>query len=298
MKKLNWAFSIAIALSGVLAHAESDRPLGIQDDSVKLVELPNQPSRLVFGDGREATLMVSKDTIAQVNVPFKITENNCAPSARAPRCTYTMNLARSFANYLWTKNPDASRLGQPLIVSYGGDQNQPVNPQDIITTNYTKFASPNTPNSLTADTITCDQMDWLPQGQQREQNVTMKLWSGEVMTANSESDMNENQAFFTYGDLTWQRQGNKLTLKNIKQLNTIVLFPALTDTSMIIMDDRGQECQISSAGSLKALNGVGSSPSTELVDIAPPSLRIRQTPNLKFSLDYPLNQVNGGKYIK
>lgn len=298
MQKLNWAFSIAIALSGVLAHAESDRPLSIQDDSVKLVELPNQPSRLVFGDGREATLMVSKETVAQVNVPFKITENNCAPSARAPLCTYTMNLSRSFANFLWTKNPDASRLGQPLKVNYGGDQDLTVGSQEVTTTNYAKFARPNAPNSLMADTITCDQMDWLPQGQQDQQNVIMKLWSGEVMTANSESDMNENQAFFTYGDLTWQRRGNKLTLKNIKQLNTIILFPALTDTSMIIMDDRGQECQISSAGSLKSLNGVGSSPSTELVDIAPPSLRMRQMPNIKFTLDYPLSQVNGGKNIK
>ncbi|QLY23885.1 hypothetical protein [Bdellovibrio sp. KM01] len=298
MKKLNWAFSIAIALSGVLAHAESDRPLGIQDDSVKLVELPNQPSRLIFGDGREATLMVSKEAVGQYNLPFKITENDCAPSAKAPRCTYTMNMGRAVANFLWTKNPDASRLGQPLKLVYSENQQTNIGPEDVVSTAYSKIARPNVPNSLPADTITCDQMDWLPQGQQNSQNVVMKLWSGEFMTQNSESDMNENQAFFTYGDLSWQRQGNKLILKNIKQLSTIILFPAMTDTSMIVMDDRGQECQISSAGSLTALQGAAKLPANEITEVAPSYLRVKMIPNFKFSLGYPLSLPDGGKILK
>ncbi len=298
MQKLNWVFSVAIALAGVLAHAESDRPLPIKDDSVKLVELPGQPSRLVFGDGREATLMISSEATGQFKVPFKITENNCAPSAPAPICTYTMNMGRSVANFMWTKNPDATRLGKPLYQQYGDSQPSPISPEDVFSTNYSKMARPNIPNSLPADTIICDQMDWLPRGQQKSQNVIMKLWSGEFMTQNSESDMNENQAFFTYGDLSWQRQGNTLTLKNIKQLNTIILFPALTDTSMIVMDDNGQECQISAAGSLSALQGAGKIPTSDIVNQAPAGLRIRNLPNLYFSLNYPLSQPNGGLVLK
>jgi hypothetical protein len=298
MQKLNWIFSVAIALSSVLANAESDRPMGIQDDSVKLVELPNQPSRLVFGDGREATLMVSNEAVGQYKVPFKITENNCAPSTQAPRCTYTMNMARSVANFLWTKNPDTSRLGKPIIKAFENSPQTPVASDDVFSTNYSKIARPNLPNTLAADTITCDQMDWLPRGQQQTQNVVMKLWSGELMTQNTESDMNENQAFFTYGDLLWQRQGNTLTLKNIKQINTVILFPALTDTSMIVMDDNGQECQISSAGSLTALGGAGKIPTSDIVNVAPAALRIRQLPNLYFSFASALSLSDGGKYLK
>jgi hypothetical protein len=282
------------------AHAASDQPLPIEDDSAKLVEAPGQPSKIIFGDGREATLMVSKPGTSQFKTPFKITENGCAPSAPAPHCSYNFTVNRIVANFIWTKNPDATRLGKPLDLVYPNNPRQTIENEGVTYSHYTKLARPQIPNDIPSDILQCDRWDWLPASQQNSENVVMKIWSGEVMGNNSETDLNENQTFFSYSDISWSREGSVLKLKNIKRMSTTILLPPLTDTSMIVMENQGQECQISAASSLTALLATQRIPTPPITEVAPASLRARQLTGLYFSLKYALNDgyYKPGKVIQ
>lgn len=243
-----------------------------------VVEKPDQPSQLVFPDGRVATLMMSKNAVEMITLPMEITENLCRPQAQLPKCHYEFVLRQETANYLWTTHSDPSRVGKRLEMINGSiEQGNYKTLEDLSLpiTNYYRPLSPQLDLGLPPDRIVCDHFAWLPSNASTGV-VKMKIWSGEMMFSNFETGVNENQTMFSYSSLDWQLGGQTLELKKVGRSNSAFLFPPLLATSAIIFEDGLDTCQINIGSDIAKISSIARSQKNEhLVLPAPSFVRVK-----------------------
>ncbi len=245
---LFFSVSSAFSLDGIPSAPSPAKAL-------ELIEIPGQAAKLVFADGREATLMTSNNAVATASLPLQVTENLCNPEAAIPHCHYQASILSNTYNFVWSKNPDPQKLGHILQTQYS--ENSPAtdwNGDSTFINNFSNFLPTGARAPLPPDRIICDRFDWLPDTDPTSSSLIMKLWSAEFMMPNAETDVNQNQAAITFSQVEWIKNKTDLELKNVKWMSTnLSIFPPITDTSMIIMENKNlEECQIGMASSISA----------------------------------------------
>lgn len=239
-----------------------------QPPPFQLVEKAGEPVRMVFADGRVATLMSTDNEVKTYRAPFQVTENLCNPQAKAPHCQYEMPYKSDSVNFVWTTNPDAARMGQKLKVTTGTNSSFDINDDTLVITNFFKHIQKAITTSLPPDRLVCDNYNWLPANAQKTLNI--KVWSGETMIPNTETNANENRTFFSYSGVSFHLVDNAFVFDAFRRADTILAVPPLLDTAMMVVDDGAKGCQMSIGSSLQQIGGVvGQGQATPFVKEAP-----------------------------
>jgi len=249
----------------------------------KLMEGEGQPVRLVFADGRVATLMTTTPAIDTLKIPFQVTENLCRPQAAPPVCHYEFSYQSMAANFVWTTNPDAARIGQKLEYTFdpkSGATYQKLSDDNFTITSFLKTINHVIPVDVTSDRIVCDHYDWFP-SDAATKRVRMKLWGGEFMIPNSETDLNENQTYFSFSNLVWQLDSKGLNFKFFHKADSSFAIPPLTDVSLMVFKDGANNCQVSVGANIQALTKVIQITPAPMTQVAPVNINFKYSiPNL------------------
>src|SRR6185369_16052722 len=76
------------------------------------------PTKVVWSDGREATLSIATIDAQYTTLPIKIFENLChtAQNTEPVICEAHFGVKAARFSLVWTKNPDPKKLGKPIKV--------------------------------------------------------------------------------------------------------------------------------------------------------------------------------------
>jgi hypothetical protein len=313
MTKVNAFFAILSSLAAIasspLAKADDGgaMPVGQEKKFIQLVELPGQPSKMIFADGREATLMASNAPPLTVKIPVQVTENLCRTEAKAPNCYYEATLFQSRSALVWTKNPDSSRMGKKLTLNTTDDDDKfkdenfkQLDDSKKAFFSIQKFFTPDLPD-LPQDRLVCDDYAWLPV-QVGTKSILMKMWSSETNNPNGETGVAENMTVQSYTGMQWNVTTGGLTLNAVRNFSGVFsIFPPLSQASMMILaNEQGRDCQISLSANPTVVSEAASHQEIpEVSSPAPTYIRLGSaTSALNFYLNFYGHNENGPKRFR
>lgn len=257
---------LAIAGAAALAASANPAPTG---KIAEIIQKDGQPLAFRFADGREAVLKVSSVDSEVVSTQFKITDNTCSDRQNMT-CAYKFALRRYFAAMVWTKHPDASRVGQ--IVKRGAEYpGQPTMTSfDPLSADYVlvaglDFSATKTDlgRGLPAHEIQCDDFSWLPGASKEAPNrLHLSRWDGENNEPNPETGTNENRTNGGAFGLDLMR----VDAKTLRVTKVSALSGGAVNLDILTLAPTGSLTMLSSDGEI-CQTGISSKGVTEILPI-------------------------------
>ena len=94
-------------------------------------------TKLVFDDGREASLQMAVRKKVVVRTKAQFIENSCFPDLLPKDCYWDYEIGAYDLSFVWSKNPDAIKINQVLSVeAYGSKSKLLTTINDLSTTNF------------------------------------------------------------------------------------------------------------------------------------------------------------------
>jgi hypothetical protein len=219
-----------------------------------VVEQAGEPIRLIFSDGREATLFESLSAPYEIEVKIDLTDNTCQPQARLARCRLGARLLNSTFRWMWTKNPDGTRIGQTMAYAGRGSEL-------VMTDNWTptdRDYDPDFFRDLGPYRLLCDDFAWAGAGTEAPARLAMTAWNAEFMLGNNETGISENASVAGAFGLTFERTAKQeLSLTAVDQWFVssrvfIATAPVGQSVSWQLQAPQGGICQVAASMDLNA----------------------------------------------
>jgi hypothetical protein len=158
------------------------------NNKYNLVDTPEGTIAMAFEDGREAQLLTVGSGILTYPVDMKMTENLCHPEFAKPDCRIILRLESTRIRVIWTKHPDASKIGQ--IVKYVSSAGSAAN---TIFEDFGIIQDEEKNPSL----LICDDYRWMTGKTEKAipRNNLILSWGTETNFTNGETNQNENLTF-------------------------------------------------------------------------------------------------------
>ncbi|HEX4922599.1 MAG TPA: hypothetical protein VFV50_00885 [Bdellovibrionales bacterium] len=206
-----------------------------------VVENKTGTRRLVWADGREATVSVGRTRQFSARVPLKFQENGCvSPDIKLPNCSLRVQFSGLTYGIYWTKHPDPKRINMPITAPNG----------EVLRTipgvGELHFLAPHLATGA-KPALECDSWDWLPVR-------TISRWELQSMSPNSETGQSDNQNELSMLGVKLAPAGTRLEISSIdkivaKQAGQIGLFISLDDIAWYLPhpafgDPSSRSCQM------------------------------------------------------
>lgn len=223
--------TLAFTLAGLTFSALADTVPAPVNAKVKMTA--GQPVVLSFSDGREAELKVVNSRSRVVSEKIEITGSDCGNWGMT--CNYKFAFRRFWVAMIWTKNPDASRLGQAVQRAFANvDSNGKMTVVEssfeeliidsgfisgLIPKAYPKIAA-----GLPRHQLQCSDFSWLPAGTKEapaQQRFTR--WETVDNRENPETGLSENRP---------QGGVQELVMTRVKP-DTLEITSALNPTGLV-----------------------------------------------------------------
>jgi hypothetical protein len=217
--KFSCFFAAVVCLASSAGFSETIGPEVINE---------NGSTRVVWKDGREATLQIAVLKPGYVDVPLKVTENLCegALNKGIVSCTAKTGVKSARLALLWTKHADKKKIGEPVQLCTGikctGNEKEAIfRPLQV------KKFFPSSAKSLARDfladvandEISCEDYSWLPGVKDPHvapDEIYISEWLTELNVQNQETGKTENATYGTAMGLTLSKTPkNTLEFTNI-----------------------------------------------------------------------------------
>lgn len=205
-----------------------------------------QPLVISFADGREAVIKMYSITHPRLSVKFKITDNTCS-NRQGMQCALKLELRTFHMTPVWTKNPDAGRLGKSLVRKGPPEQSL----EDSVGAFSGLTAGevyPSLTEGLPLNELECEDWSWLPGGKKHPpKTLHISHWAAETNETNPETKFNENRiASGAYGmDLVKSSPKSMLVKKVARTIDESDIGIVDENGSIVLMDQRtNQTCQV------------------------------------------------------
>lgn len=208
-----------------------------------------------FEDGREARYLQRRSQMRWSAMQMDLTETLCVASQAAARCELTLPLVVADGLFIWTKHPEASRLGQEVMYLPGAGQPK----QHLVEQQGVHFVSIEEQQRLGSRTLaglkgrlSCDKFEWLTNvpnvpGRVLPTALSVASWSGETNTSTLETNVAENQAVNGGFDVQLSiLNGNTYQIDNATYYTAFAGSPALVSqgpATLVTHDKQGELCQ-------------------------------------------------------
>lgn len=250
-----YAFFIILGLftSTSVAQVISSSPSS-EAETPQLETRLGQPLTWRWKDGREAVLKVTTLKSPFLSSGFKITDNTCS-NRQGMSCQYRFQFARHWVMVVWTKHPEASKVGQIVTKA------SPTDPSFIdklsldfpISAGLSRKDRPLMSAGFPDHEIECEDFSWLPEGgRQAPDRLTVIRWDNEDNAMNPETGLNENRTTGGFYQLQFQKDpkapGQTLKLKTVDDLTGLnAEFDLLNLSgaiSLTLPKSHGEICQV------------------------------------------------------
>ncbi|MES2962986.1 MAG: hypothetical protein V4760_03785 [Bdellovibrionota bacterium] len=180
--------ALSLALTAGSANAQSNPGAGQLDFT------PGKPLTMSWDDGRVATLRVTSLTIPkQLGISFQVFDNDCT-SAKGMKCIYRSSFRNHWAQFVWTKHSDPSKIGS-IVQKKSSNGVEPLE-ESIMSTGLESKFLPELTQGLLPTEIECADFSWLPTGTlNAPANLMIDRWEAETMFMNEETGNTENRTF-------------------------------------------------------------------------------------------------------
>jgi len=207
-------------------------------------ELTPTETKLIFADGREASLILEVRKKYKATSKAVVKENICFPDLLPKSCSWTYEVGSYDISFIWSKHPDASKLKKVVVVKFYESPNKL-----HMTLNDASLGNIGTIDSLASKTgpiLTCDSGDWLEKFPKTpSQNILVAAWGFESMQQNSISKKNENMTIFQVNDIELKPIGrNSWQVVVPKDADDIDRLIPVTDPNTIYYENGQQQCSI------------------------------------------------------
>jgi hypothetical protein len=204
------------------AHASFAQTQPPQEVKPVVTTVIGQPVRIDFQDGRVAVLKSTTiDAANPLSVSFQVFDSLCSDH-RGMQCKYLTPYRSTWYFFTWEKNPDASKINQPLRFK-NSDNNTSTEAGEIFESQSfmagTESAfAPKLTAGMPTTKLVCDDFSWLP-GESKVAPATafIRRWDSEIMTENPETGVSENRTFTSAMNLQLSRVNDStLEISSIK----------------------------------------------------------------------------------
>lgn len=246
--------SLMVIMAASFAFAQSETPkltMRIEVDAT-------QNMFLKFSDGREAQVFSKISSAVSAPILMDMTENTCLPMPELTSCTMIFNLHQRQLSIRWTRNPDATKLGELVKFKFSGEANILLEEAQL------------TPaQNGEKDLFVCDDNRWITGGKIKTDISRTNLilsWGAENNLQNSETEVNENMTSGgAFNLLLTGRMGRYYHFKSDQYITAFSANPlplAGGINTLVLRNPNSQEicqAQFSSnfAGALKAIGRAG-----------------------------------------
>jgi hypothetical protein len=235
-------FSLFLLVFGLAAAVAANKPVknykGGDKLPFKLEMDQGKPIKVIFTDGREATLFARQVPDVLVEVPVQVEETTCSEVRPKSACTLKFGIRKIEVALRWTKNPQSKRLNKDVITFKGrnnkdeeqngdknddadddGEEDKTVDFDETITFEYKDFY-PNIVKNIHGHELVCEDFRWLGQTDlEAPESIHIVEWGLENMLVNSETEENENRISAGALDVIMNRKNkNSLQIKHIGNL--------------------------------------------------------------------------------
>jgi len=169
--------------------------------------------RLSFPDGREAELHSSTTPTIKSSIPMLMTESLCSNVTVLAKCALGLPIRIAYDDFVWTKNPDAQKLGKPLMRLLPNGKIVDLfqnTPSMTLTLDSAQIYGVQTITDPT--TLSCDNYDWLIAGTSDANHPIIETWQGDINSVNLETGLNENQTVGGAFHMQLEKQGDAYTI--------------------------------------------------------------------------------------
>jgi len=220
----------------------------------KIVAEPGHPYRLVWANGDEAILKISKVDSPDVAIPFEINDNDCS-DFQGIICQYKFRFTRYAVRAVWFRNlTHPERVGQIVKYAFADSQGRISGPINSMEVNGALFGLDRhhltqDDRHLPAHEIECPDFSWLPsQVKSAPAQLHVIRWDGEGNHINPETGASENRTDSGAYDLDFERSGPQtLKLTSVGATMGLTRFFDLLNVSptlsITITKRPGQICQ-------------------------------------------------------
>ncbi len=150
---------------------------------------------VTFADDKVAIVQLTKHKPVIAKVPFQVTDSSCSTRVGA-LCQIHGGVAVDTFSLVWTKHPDATRIGKRVFVKSPFPAAPPETPLDasFLYSLPEKAKYPILASSVPNSKIVCTDYSWLP-GEPKSAPAQVKLtrWDVEMMFRNPETELMENR---------------------------------------------------------------------------------------------------------
>ncbi len=235
-------FNLDTALAQAAPAASAPQPT--TNPPLAKWELTPTETKLIFADGREASMILEVRKKYKAVSKAVVKENICFPDLLPKSCSWTYEIGSYDISFVWSKHPDSSKLKKVVDVKVFGSSSKL-----HMTIGDVSLANLGTVDSLAAKTtpiLTCDSSDWLEKlPKASSQNILVPAWGFELMTPNSISKKNENMTFFQANDIELKPIGrNSWQVVVTNEADDLDRLIPVTDPNTIYYNNGQQQCSI------------------------------------------------------
>jgi len=244
---------------GAVAVAD-DPPVPAAPPVATVTKVPGQAFKMALADGREASLKVFSLDSPMVPTNIKVIDNTCT-DWQGMTCQYKMKFRRFWIDLVWSKNPDASRVGQIVEYKSNGQDDKSFQKAESVNGLQTGLyagdkipkisdGAPAYSERLPLNELSCDDYRWLP-GAPTEAPDTLHTsrWDSEDNIKNAETGVMENRTEGgAYGVDLKKIDAKTLQITRINSFTGILrTFPVLilgANQSLTLTKPSGDICQV------------------------------------------------------
>ena len=201
-------------------------------------------TKLIFMDGREASLNLEIRKKVKIQSKAVIVENTCYPDLIPNDCTLNYELGSYELSFIWTKHPDISKINQVVSLKI---QDGKIN----LSTTLSEFNSFNFPianeyKSSSEHVLNCKSNEWIQKLPQNEDNnYLIYAWGAEFMSNNSITGKTENATVAQSNQIelvpidsnTWKYKFSSVNIG-------IDYLVPLVDPNIIYYESNNRQCAI------------------------------------------------------
>jgi hypothetical protein len=187
---MKFAIFLALAVSYLPLWAQEAAPA---PNIPVVTQVPGQPVKAVWSDGREAELKFSRSVLSTVGVDYQVTENLCAPrNGDIVRVIFPYRA--DFIGWFWSKHSDSAKVGQVVKMNF---QNRVIDLVRLsIVTNAYRHGHPDLIAGMPNDEVHFTSLEWLPGFENGIlKPFTVSAWLSESMVTNSQTGISENRIY-------------------------------------------------------------------------------------------------------
>tara|TARA_B110001454_G_C12723312_1_gene436643 strand:+ start:59030 stop:59965 length:936 start_codon:yes stop_codon:yes gene_type:complete len=255
-------------------------------------ELSPTETKLIFADGREASLIIGVRKKYQAVSKAVVKENICFPDVLPQNCSWTYEVGSYDIRFVWSKHPDVSKLKQVVIVNVYNNKTKL-----MMTLNDASISGLATVDAIVSKKgpiLKCDSDAWLLNlPKTPSQNILVSAWGFETMRQNSISKKNENQTSFQVNDVELKSVGtNSWQVVVPEGAEDVDRLIPVTDPNTIYYENNQRQCSIQVRLEKSIIGALG------IADQQP----IEKTYSLPLPKSIPKNLINrevfsGVKYL-